>query len=371
MPIYEYLKGGKTHYYYAFEVPTETGKRKTIKKRGFKGQKEAERAERKARVEWEEGKYVDPSKVKFADYITKWLERKNDISKKTRYTNKGHLKNHIIPQLGHYPLQKITAEHIEEFVYYLKQTGLASGTIRKIFNLVQTAFNDAYQKELIKKNPFDHLSKGSRPKVEKGKIDYWTREEVMTFLDRIGPDHHRRALFVLAIYTGMRKSEMLALKWRDVDYDAKRIYIKNIVSESELQDRVKTSSSYRSITVSDTVLDELLKHKEKQDKQRESTPDKEDNDLIFAQNNGRPYSDGNFHKFWKRTIEKTGMRYIRFHDLRHTCASLLLSANVHPKVVQEMLGHSSIKITLDTYSHLLPNMQGEAASTLENMLNKS
>lgn len=373
MPIYPYMKGGKEHYYYAFEVKDHNGRRKTIKKRGFTGKTACRKAESEARVAWEKGAYIDPSKILFGEYITNWLENKNDISPETRYTNEGHLKNHVIPELGKIPLQKINVLHIENFLKTLrnkknsKGETLSQGTIKKIFNLIQTSFLSAEKKELISKNPFSLLDKGSKPKDSKQKINYWTVDEVKHFLSVL--EHRQRALFILAIHTGMRRGEILGLRWKDIDFENRQIRIsKSLKPRQGLKEGVKTQSGHRSITISPMVVSELKKHRTMLAKEKLACENYQDNDLVICQKNGNPVNLGNFTQFWKRVIAKTGMRYIRFHDLRHTCASLLLSAGVHPKIVQELLGHSSIKITLDKYSHMMPNLQENAALALEKML---
>lgn len=261
LPIYEYKKGGKTAYYYAFEVKDQNGKRKTIKKRGFKGKTEARNAEREARLEWEKGTYIDPSKVLFGEFITDWLEKKNDISPESRHTNEGHLRNHIIPILGQVPLQKINVHHIEDFIKQLQQKDIADGTVRKIFNLVQTCFKSAYKKELIGKNPFDLLDNGSKPKQSNPKVDYWTKDEVKEFFSKL--NHRQKILFVLAIYTGMRRSEMLALRWQDINFENKQLRIYRSSRPMQgITKNVKTQSGYRSITFSNYVKSELERHYE-------------------------------------------------------------------------------------------------------------
>ncbi len=373
MPIYPYTKGGKEHYYYAFEVKDRNGKRKTIKKRGFKGKTECRLAEAEAKVAWENGSFIDPSKMLYKEYVENWLENKQDISPETRDTNEGHLRNHIVPVLGHIPLQKITVLDIENLLIALKNKRnknnkpLADGTIKKIFNLVQTSFKSALRKELIKKNPFDLLDNGSKPKVSKPKVDYWTVDEVKTFFSKL--EHRQKIMFVLAIHTGMRRGEILGLRWRDIDFKTRQIRIsKSLSAKQGLKDRVKTTSGYRSITVSPLVAKELKQHKAVINQEQLASKDYQDNDLVVCQEDGQPVSISNFPKFWRRIVNNTGMRYIRFHDLRHTCASLLLSAGIHPKIVQELLGHKSIKVTLDKYSHMMPNMQEDAAKAMEKML---
>ncbi|MGO4496393.1 tyrosine-type recombinase/integrase [Paenibacillus sp. 2RAB27] len=374
MPMYEYQKGGKTHYYYAFEVKDTNGDRKTIKKRGFTGKTECRAAEREARVAWEKGSYIDPSTMLYAEYANNWLEAKQDISEQTRYVNEGHLKNHILPVIGNIPLQKVKVNHIELLIKTLQEKVLANGkklaggTIKKIYNLVQTSFKAAVQKEYIIRDPFTLLDKGSKPQAKKANVDYWTKEETKEFLNSF--EHRQKILFILAIYTGMRRGEILGLRWKDVDLENGQLRISQILAfKSKIKDGAKTLAGNRSISIPPIVVAELRKHRTVIIQEKWEAKDKyKDHDLVVCGKDGRPVSWSNFHKFWIRRLEKTTVRPIRFHDLRHTCASLLLSAGTHPKIVQELLGHSSIKVTLDTYSHMMPNIQADAVKNLEKML---
>ncbi|WP_172798850.1 site-specific integrase [Paenibacillus sp. FJAT-26967] len=367
MPIYEYIKSKKVHYYYAFEVKDSNGKRKTIKQNGFTGKTEARLAEADARVKWAKGQHIDPKKITYAEYALEWYKHKHDVSERTREINEGQFTNHIFPVFGDVPLQKIQPTHIESMIKKLKEKHLADGTIKKVFNLVNTSLKAAVKKELIIRNPIDLMD--SKPRTKKGKTDFWTKEEVIEFLSKM--NHRLRILFVLAIYTGMRRGEILALQWKDVDLDKGQVRISKILDyKTKVKNGTKTDAGYRSISIPPYVIGELKKHKKlltlEKWKLKESYID---NDLIVCRSNGQPVSWSNFHKFWLRILEKTESRPIRFHDLRHTCASLLLSTGAHPKVVQELLGHSSIKITLDRYSHMVPNLQAEAVMSLEKMLN--
>ena len=384
LPIYSYMKSNKEHWYYAFEVKDRKGNRKTIKQRGFTGKTAAREAERLARVEWEKGLYIDPSKITVGEYITDWLEHKQDVSIETKETSRSHIRKHIIPEVGGLLLQKFSVSDIKDLVKVLqsKDKELSEGTIKKIYNLLQTCFKTAATEQVIGKNPFDLMDKGSTPKVHKVNNDYWTKDEVKTFFKNL--DHRLKILFVFAIYTGMRRGEITGLRWKDIDLDNGRLSIQQTLKpRGRIKDGGKNDNAARSITLSPFVLSELKKHRAMIVKERWGAAERYRNkselehaqnnyknlDLVICQTNGDPISVGNFTKFWKGIVDKTGMRYIKFHDLRHTCASLLLSNGTHPKVVQELLGHSSIAVTLDTYSHMLPNMQEEAVKALDELLN--
>ncbi|OBZ08066.1 tyrosine-type recombinase/integrase [Bacillus sp. FJAT-26390] len=388
MPIYPYTKSGKEHWYYAFEVKDRNGKRKTIKERGFTGKTAAREAERLARVEWDKGTYLDPSKLTVEDYLPQWLKDKQDISPETRETYESHLKVHINPAVGKVLVQKFGVKDIKSLIKFLQEykqengKNLSEGTIKKIYNIVQTAFGAAKIEGLINIDPFDSMDKGSVPKVNKVNHDYWTKDEVKQFFSKL--DHRFKILFVIAVYTGMRRGEITGLRWSDVDLDNGILSIRQTLKpRGRIKDGGKSVNASRSITLSPFVISELKKHRAMIVQERWGAVERyrnlselehaqknyKDLDLVICQTNGDPISIGNFTKFWNGVIKKTEMRYIKFHDLRHTCASLLLSNGTHPKVVQELLGHSSISITLDTYSHMLPNMQEEAVKSLDKLLN--
>jgi len=173
----------------------------------------------------------------------------------------------------------------------------------------------------------------------------------------------------------MRRGEILGLKWDCVDFENKTIYVQRSIKKSkdgwELED-LKNSSSYRSITMSENLISELKKHKGKQNEHKmRLRKDYNDQGFVAATKTGTFILPSNLSRSFRTIRQKLKIKQIRFHDLRHTHASLLFSLKEHPKVVQERLGHSSIEITMDTYSHMLPNMQKSAAQKLDDMFSKN
>ncbi|MBP1156745.1 MULTISPECIES: site-specific integrase [unclassified Paenibacillus] len=209
----------------------------------------------------------------------------------------------------------------------------------------------------------------SKPKVSRKEMNYWTPDEAKTFLKSINK-HRLRIIFVLAIHCGMRQGEILGLRLSDIDLEKRKIQIRHILTfKKQLQVGAKTNAGNRSITISPVVAEEIRRRIVMIKEEKLAAGERyEDNGFLVCSKYGTPLSKANCSAVWKRMLKKTNMRIIRFHDLRHTCASLLMSLDIHPKIVQEQLGHSSIKITLDTYSHLMPNMQAEAATALEKLL---
>jgi integrase len=178
-------------------------------------------------------------------------------------------------------------------------------------------------------------------------------------------------VFLLAIYTGMRQGELLGLRWSDIDFEKRTIHIQQTLSHDgkELRPHAKTKSSIRSVAISQETISALKKHRNliKQEKMFLGS-EYRDHDLVICTSLGTPVNPRHINKVWDHFLKKIDVPKITFHDLRHTHASLLLKQGTHPKIVSERLGHSSIQMTLDTYSHLLPNMQETAAQGLDQML---
>ncbi|MBO8137075.1 MAG: site-specific integrase [Desulfotomaculum sp.] len=179
---------------------------------------------------------------------------------------------------------------------------------------------------------------------------------------------------LLAVTTGMRRGEILGLRWQDVDWENKALLIRQTIQYTPEQGIIfkqpKTAGSRRAVKISSTIIEFLKKHKVEQNKIKLLLGPGfyEDNGLVFCQNNGRPMHPDSVSSWFPKFMEKNGLPKIRFHDLRHTHATLLLKQGIHPKVVSERLGHVGISITMDIYSHLLPGMQEEAANKIDEVV---
>jgi integrase len=207
------------------------------------------------------------------------------------------------------------------------------------------------------------------PRLLKQEIRPLTPEQVKTFLRSIEGDR-LEAMYILATTAGLRQGELLGLKWEDIDLDAGAIWVRRTLSKSNKSlvfAPPKSAKGHRNIGLTDLGVKCLKKHRALQDAEKGSW--KEDHDLVFPNIDGMPRNHrGYVTEALKKALSRAGLPEIRFHDLRHTCATLLLTKGIHPKIVQEILGHSSITITLDTYSHVLPNMQKEAVKAMEDLI---
>ncbi|MDQ0972399.1 integrase [Neobacillus niacini] len=192
----------------------------------------------------------------------------------------------------------------------------------------------------------------------------WDNEQVKTFLD-VAKSSVYYSIYLTAFYTGMRRGEVLGLRWQDVEFEKSLQEVKKV----GLTFKEPKSGKSRSITITPTLVMELKKlYKQQLTDKLLLGQEYQDLDLVFAQKNGKPIQPTEMARNYRKMVEISGLPYIRFHDLRHTHATLLLQQGVHPKVVSERLGHSTIGITMDTYTHVLPNMQKEAALQFEQLI---
>jgi integrase len=199
-------------------------------------------------------------------------------------------------------------------------------------------------------------------------MDYLRPDEISPFLD--ADPLHRRLLFKTAVLTGLRIGELLAMKWQHLDWDSGRYHVVESLWRGNAGWRLvspKTQTSQRSVKLAAGLLAEFHAHKATQEEYRQILGSQcEDLGLIFCQPNGRPLDAGNLlNRDFRRTLNRAGLRRMRFHDLRHTFAALMIAQGEHPKTIQDAMGHSSITVTMNTYGHLLPRLLEEAADRLE------
>ncbi|QGT99308.1 hypothetical protein SYNTR_0715 [Candidatus Syntrophocurvum alkaliphilum] len=332
------------------------------------------------------GTLPETNKITLADWLTTWINdyKKQELKPSTWESYKSIINTHIIPDLGGVKLDKLRTNDIQRFYNAKlekgriqracsrnKEKSLSARTIKNIHTVMHSALEQAARENLINSNPASYTT---RPRQEKKEITPLKSEQVKQFLENIKNDW-LYPLYITALGTGLRRGELLGLKWQDIDFDNQTAYIKRelllINNRVQLEEYTKTKSSNRSIALPDTVIKQLkkLKTKQKEDKLFLGQ-EYQDNNFVFCWDDGRVVRPDYPYKRLKELLEQNNLPVIRFHDLRHTFATLLLEAGEHPKVVSEMLGHSTITITLDTYSHVLPSMQQKAAAKLNSFISE-
>jgi len=352
---------------WAASISLEDGKRKTFY---GKTRKEVQEQLKVALREQQQGLLLAGPQQTVEQFLTQWLEdHKGAIRIRTyeRYEELARL--HILPALGHHPLQKLTPQHIQAFYTKKLKEGLPPTTVNLLHALLHKALDDAVRLSAVTRNASDAASAPSRAHYE---IQPFSIEQAQQFLVA-ARGHSMEALFVLAITTGMRRGEILAIKWQDVQFERNMLQVRRIFTRQPgnryIEAKPKTEKSRRSILLAPIVVALLKQHRTRQLEARLKAGSQwQERDLVFCTSLGTPLNPNKVVDRFKTLLKRAGLPEIRFHDLRHSAATILLSMEVHPKVVQELLGHNQISMTMDIYSHVLPTMQKDAVSKLNNAL---
>ena len=302
-------------------------------------------------------------------FMEYWLEEVHRSAIRTSsYANyRSILDKHIIPALGHIPVQKLTVQHIQNFYAQKLKEGLSPKTVKIYHAVLHNALSHAVYINLVSRNVCDLATK-SLPKQTRYEIQPLTKEQAQVLLEKVR-GHHLETLLTLALTTGMRRGELLALRWQDIDFDNKYLQVCRSVRREAKRGLVvnepKTQAGRRKIVLSPFLIEVLKQHRISQLEARlQAGTEWEDHGLVFCTKRGRLLDPTYMLVLFKKLLSDVGLPRMRFHDLRHSAATLLLSMGVHPKVVQEILGHSEISMTMDIYSHVLPTMQKDAMEKL-------
>lgn len=315
------------------------------------------------------------------EYLESWLEMKSaGVRRDVRSAYGFCVSAYIVPSIGRVRLAKLSAEHVQRMIADLSapERGLAPATVHKAYSVLRTALNQAVRLGLVARNVALLVD---RPRVGRREMRCWDPEQALRFLDVARSEEPRLyALYVVALTTGLREGELLALRWRDVVLDEAALTgalrVQHTLHWGEdgrmRLEEVKTPMSRRHVQLSSYAVRVLLQHRAAQDEERRRLGAIwRDHELVFCNRMGGALRVSILRRrSFLRLVELAGVPRIRFYDMRHTAATLLLVGGVHPKIVSEMLGHSSVAITLSIYSHVLPMLQGEAAATMDRLLGR-
>ena len=367
-------KRGKT-YSYAIDIGHDplTGKRKQISKGGFIKKKDAEAAARKIELLLDENRYIVLSKEIFSEYIINWFENhyRNRI-KQTSATNSQYIiEKHILAEnpFATKEIAKITTTDIDLFYNLKLKENYSTSYIRKMHQLLNQAFNQAVKWKNIAFNPVEGADP---PSVKYEEMIIWSLDEIQKFLQQCKGERHYLT-FLLAIYTGMRRGEILGLQWSDIDLDKKMIRVcrslAHVPKRGYMLTTLKTKNSKRQIQIPEFVIQEIRNHKQRQEEWKGLVGELyEDNELVICTITGKLQDPRNVVRVMKRLIKSTKVPNIRFHDIRHTHASILISEGVDIVKISKRLGHANPKITLEFYGHLLPNADNDIADIFHNAI---
>lgn len=366
---------------------------------GFKTRKETQLALAKVMNDLQQGNYIEPAKVNLRDYLTdEWLPAvKATIKPSTYLSYQIHVERHISPAIGSIPLQKLSGATLNAFYGQLlseprapvkqpakrkpesnkrsaaesgsspqpdtKAKPLSSLTVRKIHTTLHKALADAVRWSKIPRNPADAADPPRSKSGEYREIKTWTAEQLRGFLESVR-ETRLYPLWLTLATTGMRRGEALGLRWEDVDVENSRLSIRqNRVSVGyEVKIGKPKTGHGRNVSLDPGTLAVLKAFGTQQKKEHLRWPGYVNSGYVFVRENGEPYHPDLISQAFQAAVKASKQPRIRLHDLRHTHATLALSAGVHPKVVSERLGHATITITLDTYSHAIPALAEEAAA---------
>lgn len=348
------------------------GRRRQKWHSGFRTKREASEALTEILGQLATSQYVVPSKLTVGHFLEdEWLPAiRASVRPLTFESYAGNVQNHVVPRLGSVPVQKLTPSRLNAMYAELGKT-LSPRTVRYIHAILRRAFRDAVKWNRLARSPVEAADPPSPRAGGARTMRTWSSRELARFLERASDDRLSACWRFLAM-TGCRRGEALGLRWRDLDLANGRATIVQTVVGNRVLSETKTDRSQRTIALDPATVAALRNHRESQKEERRTLGAScEDNDLVFCQEGGSPIWPRSLTRKFARLVEVAGMPKIRLHDLRHTHATLALQAGVHPKVVQERLGHATISITLDVYSHAIPAMQEEAASRVAALVGAS
>lgn len=351
----------------------ETGKKKQKSLGSYDKKKDAEKSliENKSKIN--NNDFIMPEKTSVEQYINGWLnQHKNNLSPTTYSRYKSIIEKDIIPVIGDIELQKLNAIHIQGF--YNKMLERLSGkTVMQYHRIIHKSLSTAYKMQIIPKNPAEFVEV---PRVKKYKANVYDIKEVRQLLASV-KNTRLEVPVNLALGLGLRAGEILGLRWSDIDFNKGIVNIVQTAVRGEKGGNVifkepKSENSVRTLTAPTDLLKILKEHKIKQKELQLQSYGAFNNeyDLVFTQITGKPMSSASFSRMFRDFLKRKNLPLIRFHDLRHTNATLMLASGTSAKVASSRLGHSSIGITMDLYTHVLQELEQDAAEKLNDVIYK-
>jgi integrase len=340
----------------------------------FKTEKEALEKRRIVLNELAQGILATGPQQTVKQFLEYWLEDVYKASVRLTTFRNGSIlvRKHLIPALGHIKLQKLTAQQVQSFYAKKLKDGSTASRVRNIHATLHTALEHARRMKLISMNVCSDVE---LPRQRQSEQQPLTPEQARSLLQTVR-EHRLEGLLTLALATGMREGELLGLRWSDVDLDNGRLWISRTLTymtgHGFVEGEPKTARGKRNIMLPQFVVDTLRRqHVSQLEKRLAVGTAWVDRDLVFPDEDGDFLVSVTLLRRFRRLLKEAGLPRIRFHDLRHSAATLLLGMGVPAKVVQELLGHSTISITMDVYSHVLPSMQRDAMEKMGDFLDSS
>jgi integrase len=349
-----------------YTVETSTG---TNRKALYaKTRKQATEKLAEALAQTQKGITADAGAKTVGTFIERWLEDsvRGSVRQSTYQRDESLCRVHMVPALGKKKLKTLNAADVQRFYRAKLDSGLSSATVHKLHVVLHKALKQAIRWGFAQRNVVNDVD---APKIHKEEVTPLTREEARKLLE-VARDERLEALYVVAVQSGLRQGELLALRWEDIDLGTRTLQVRRTLTRNGSKLAVgptKTSKGRRTGRLTRDATEALQDHLERQLAEIDEAEDSwQENGLVFCTGKGTLINPTNLRRrSLAPLLQRAGLPPMTFHQLRHTAATILLLKNVNPKVVSEMLGHGTIAITLDTYSHVLPNMQSSAVAAME------
>jgi integrase len=358
----------------------ETEERRRETKSGFATQKECQAAMNKLLVAVEQHNYSAPTKASVKDYLKKeWLPAvKATIRPSTYNSYVQHVECHVVPHIGTVKLQKLSGSQVNALYAKLADTGRKDGkkglsamTIHHVHSCLHKGCKDAVRWGHISRNPLDAADPPRKKSEGTREMRTWTKEQLKAFLDA-AKDERLSPFWHTIVMTGMRRGEAIGLRWSDVDLEGGRLAVRRALIPSGrdvVVSEPKTIKGRRVIAIDPGTV-EVLKGQAARQLEEQNDWDEAwvETGLVFTLESGEALDPESVSRYFRQAVKMSLLPPIRLHDLRHTHATLALQAGIHPKVASERLGHATVSITLDTYSHAIPAMQEAAAALIAGLV---
>lgn len=376
MDFNKLIKEKAKGFYFRIDVGNDpiTGKRKQSSFGPYKSRTEAKKELIRILDQVNAGTYFEPSDKEFESFINEWFVTvyKTQVHPSTADSRKYMIDKRLIPYFGKRPLKSLTKQLMAKFISDQSNEGYSAAYIKNIYSLLNQAFDTAVEWTLIKENPIKGIRK---PSVKRGnKVDKtWNKEEINRFL-LMASERDIAVPYIVSIHTGVRRGELLALTWDDVDWEQGKIRINKNVhrvkGEGLKIGATKTENSNRTIPLPAYVMDVLMKHRTVRDSLKTHYGEEFNPlNLVFPSVKGTILDPDNFSRQFRKIVEQLDVRKISLHGLRHTHATILMRMGVNARVVADRLGHSRIQVTLDYYTHIDEEIQKETSEMLASFLN--
>ncbi len=323
------------------------------------------------RRELQLGEYTPPDRQTLGEFLQHWLTDsvKVRVRPKTYSSYESLVRVHVMPTpLARRPLQGLTPQELQAWLNARVESGTSPRLAQYIHAVLRSALEQAYKWLMVPRNIAKLVDP---PRVQRHEVQPLTPEQAGRLL-RAAEEDRLYALYAVAVALGLRQGEILALRWEDIDIESRTLRVCRTVQRVRgrlVFGEPKSNRSRRSIGLPDIAVNCLRQHQVRQKLDRLVAGERwQDHDLVFCTTIGTPIEASNLQKHLLKLLERADLPRVRFHDLRHTCASLLLAQGLSPRSIMEVLGHSQISLTMDTYAHIMPELRREAADAMDRAL---